>query len=459
MIWQILVFAAFLACNASASSYLRDGNSFQFASPRFTFSKTVVNLTASIETFPHNWCEKNCQGPPPGYHFSGGNVALLQSSFGSLCFYCGYARLALWAQEVNAVALLRISSGLPGHESTVVHSFADFNRAKQLGVVALEVQRDVVEQLLSIPDVEVVLNDTENPWDEFYATSWIAVQLVNAFSNLCVTVFAVVRWTAFSMYSDRFKKFRTALLVICIEGFASWLRAIYAAIDPLWSRMILSFQGGRILLSLSVPVTWIGSVLLFLAWSDLSNASLGLKRTKTSFLTTRSRVFLLLFTVMLFSIDIIFSTMASLGISNEVQVATLLIGIVNVIVAFIFIVQGLKVRNLLKVVQNNKTQFSNHSEPGEQRRRGFASCIIKPTDEANLMTRRLFITAALMILSTTAILLSGLDSFSMHPARRAFIFSTLFLSLAGLSFVKILAFRLPKQPFQKPPSTSFSSAA
>eukprot|EP00516_Mucochytrium_quahogii_P004116 CAMPEP_0203761600 /NCGR_PEP_ID=MMETSP0098-20131031/14648_1 /ASSEMBLY_ACC=CAM_ASM_000208 /TAXON_ID=96639 /ORGANISM=" , Strain NY0313808BC1" /LENGTH=243 /DNA_ID=CAMNT_0050655655 /DNA_START=349 /DNA_END=1077 /DNA_ORIENTATION=+ len=231
-----------LVWHCSASYAVRDGKVlFEFNTPSFKFSPENPNLSEGciIRALDESWCENQCQGPPSGYQINETfPVAILDNDSGELCFTCGFEKLALWSQNVGAIALLQATVGIPGHMSRAWYSKQVFIMAEERRAVAMEisaVDAAVLTENYITNDTTIRLEYGENQWTEIYdGATFIILQVACALVNLVVAIFGIVRLVAFLKASRKLSKFQGPILCISIEVCGCLLRAVYCSVDPLW---------------------------------------------------------------------------------------------------------------------------------------------------------------------------------------------------------------------------------
>lgn len=427
-------------------SYILDEHGNQtlasFESPRFQFSPDAEGQLGVLVGFNTSWCEDDCTNLPENFTMPSEPAIMLLNSFSSTCFFCGYAKLALMAQELGAIGLLRISDRVPGHESRVIQNHESWDEAREAGALAMEFSREKKELLKVGSYVE--LWSTTNPWVEMYNSGWIAVQVLTGGANLFVSCWGIMRLLSLKTAT----RFHNAILCIALEVVASLLRTFYCATDPTWSRGILTYSQGRFFMTISIPVSWLGSTVLFLAWEDLTQATLKLRTHGKATLSSRGRIIFVTFAICFFVVDVTLTVVAAYRGVVLAEVAPIMMGIVNLIVAIMFMVAGWRFTSMLRSIKRTNQSRSadpTQSEIDAMRWQTRFMEFWTSNDPSLKMTRKLVNTSILMLISTVTIILSG-SEVSYTPLGRAFILFVTFISLAGQSMLKISAFRSGKTP-------------
>ncbi|GBG26752.1 OTU domain-containing protein 6B [Hondaea fermentalgiana] len=427
-------------CGAHASRiFTADGNTvaLEIETTRLEFSPEVSDLNVTLAAFDLAWCEQGCQGPSDDdrhAYSATENMALVLSSFDSSCFFCGYARLTLMAEQVGSVALLRISNDQIGHEFLVVQNYDVWEEARASGMIALEYSSTVTPFLE--PGTKVSLTSTPSTWTAYYASGLIACQIIVTIANVAVAGAGALRLRGQRLASN-------ATACISLEIVASLLRAIYAGVDPVWTRGVFTYSQGRFLLTISMPLSWLGSTVMFLAWDDLTRATLKLRANETATLSQRGRILFVAFAICFFVVDVSLTGVAAFQGVVLAELGPLIISLVNFGVAVLFVAAGWRFTRVLRAVRRRLAETTIvKDETSTMTFRARALDLWRSQDASLRMTRKLLGSALLMVVSSISILLSGHDV-SYSPPGRGFVFVTTFLTLAGESYLKITAFRSP----------------
>ena len=309
---------------------------------------SVANAT--LAAFPEEWCE-GCAGPSElerGMFARGegeGAVALFEMRYGQSCFVCGYELLAQMSRDAGASALLFYSFVVPGHEVLVAQSWARWRASRDQGLLAFEVGADEGDELgsalLAGEEVRLDIVPSPNPFVDY--ALWEAF---NYFLCALVAVALAVgcaRWLQFfALWARSGRLYKTPMIIIGLENFANLVRLFYLAVDPFWSRGVLPFAWGRLLTTITIPLSLLGSVALFLAWGELLSRDGPLSR-RGFFLSRRRGIVLGVAAALFCSVDIAFTLLAAFcGFTTSAAYAAGVLALFSIVVTLFVLRNGLR---------------------------------------------------------------------------------------------------------------------
>lgn len=485
-----LLGAAGLAAGAT-TTFVFEGGKVETVTPVFKFvdedtataaaNLTVVNFD---EEFEKAWCGE-CKVPEEELGSLAGK-ALFRGEYSESCFNCGYAKLATMAKDAGAGALLWFSHEVAGHEAYVIHSMDDFEQADET-FLAVEVSGGdcaKVLQALEQGEVQVDAFAGSNVWDDFHATTWLYVRIFLWVANGLVSVLAITRLSQFAMTTLKTGQYKTPVFIFLMELLCTALRCGYL-VDPMWAYGIFTYAPSRILLSITIPLELISTVALTLAWNDMMQLAYAKKR---SFLSKKSKMYLMGSAIVLAANDLLFSCLAAFAglvlLSTIFGAITTLFGIG---VSIGILVVGTKLIKMVKKFSSNGSGSSQEvsvtisgskSSEGSFSENAFNSTSVE-TDSAlggggsfasmspedakavtkpkvgkatrkqarsnlNIMTRKIMVLAGITLLSSITVFISAQEVVLFTPDLRAALFSALFGLLAVQGFLKITFFQVPK---------------
>ncbi len=313
-----------------------------------TLPGSVANAT--LAAFPEEWCE-GCAGPSElerGMFTRGdseGAVALFEMRYAHSCFVCGYELLAQMSRDAGASALLFYSFVVPGHEFLVAQSWATWRASRDQGLLAFEVGAEEGDELgaalLAGEEVRLDIVPSPNPFVDYVL--WEALNYLLCALVAVALAVGCARWLQFlALWARSGRLYKTPMMVIGLENFANLVRLCYLAVDPFWSRGVLSFAWGRLLTTITIPLSLLGSVALFLAWGELLSRDGPLSR-RGFFLSRRRGIVLAVTAVLFCSVDIAFTLLAAfLGFTTSAAYAAGVLALFSTVVTLFVLRNGLR---------------------------------------------------------------------------------------------------------------------
>jgi len=345
--------------------------------------------------------------------------------------------LATQAMEEGGIALitaLKLPTNLPG--------FGEYVRTgvsvSMITIPAFEMSQTDTLFVLNLTDYGPVIvnvtNNDHNYWSQVLGNQGFMVSfsvILGSIGLVCISLASYKLALLFLHYGVRSRLLVSTVLIFDLIG--NLVRFVYVSVDPLFSRAIYYFLGGQILITLSIPFTLASTLLISLYWREV---------------TVRNNVRVLNFllklrwpfwglVVPMLAIELTTSTLRGLGYPfftvQLIDGAMYLI--VSIFVTVLFLYGGTRVLKAL------------HMLPSSTR-----------TKKISKTTKRLMMSAIFQIIFILMIIIGGITpAMYINGYSFYFIWFIAFLTLYGISFSQIIAFRVPGKPRTRSTRTSTNS--